>query len=97
MPEKMGRLSDFGNMAEAHTLVSLADLENEELTVNSFVLSRGEHGTYATIKLTRESGEVATVRTASAFVLAALREAKAKNALPVAAKFVLHGKTWLVE
>lgn len=97
MTEKVARLSDYGNMAEAHTLVTLADLENEEVTVISFTLARGEHGTYATIKVTRSAGDVATVRTASAFILAALRDAKAKNALPVYARFVMHGKTWLVE
>jgi len=97
MAEKTFRLADFGNMAEAHSLVTMADLENEEVTINSFTLARGEHGTFVTMKILRETGEIVTVRTASAFIIASLREAKAKSALPVKATFIMHGKTWLCE
>ena len=97
MAEKVARLADFGNMAEAKTLVTMADLENEDILINSFTQARGEHGSYVTMKITRAEGDIATVRTASAYIIQALREAKAKNAFPVAATFTLHGKTWLVE
>jgi hypothetical protein len=97
MAEKKARLADFGNMAEAKSLVTMADLENEEVEIMSFTLARGEHGNFATLKVTRASGEIVTVRTASAYILAALKEAKIKNAFPVAAVFTQHGKTWLVD
>lgn len=97
MADKIARLSDFGNMAEAKTIVTIAEIENEDVTVQSFVISRGEHGNYARMKITRASGEVVSVNTASSFIVAALKEAKAKAAFPLAATFILHGKTWLVD
>jgi hypothetical protein len=97
MPEKPTRLADYGNMAEGKTLVVMADLEGEDVIIQSFTQARGEHGNFVTMKLTRADGEIATVRTASAYIVQALREAKAKNAFPVAATFTLHGKTWLVD
>lgn len=97
MAEKPTRLSDFGGMAEAKTIISMADIAGEEVTVTAFTLKKGEHGPYMQMKITKADGEVITVNTASTFIMAALREAKAKNALPVPANFFQHGKTWLVE
>jgi hypothetical protein len=91
------RLASFGNMAEARSLVTMADLENEEVTIQSFTLARGEHGSFCTMKVLRAGGDIVTVRTASAAILQALKEAKIKNAFPVLATFTQHGKTWLVD
>ncbi len=93
----MAKLADFGNMAEAKTLTSMSDIADEPVSVLGFTLARGEHGVYVTMKIKRSNAEVCTVRTASAAIIQALKEVKAKNAFPVEATFVLHGKTWLCE
>ena len=97
MSEKTVRLADFGGMAEAKTIVPMADIAGEEVIVQSFTVKKGEHGQYLQMKITRADGDIITVNTASTFIMAALKEAKAKNALPVPANFFQHGKTWLVE
>lgn len=93
----MTRLSEYGTQGLRQPAERLEDIQGQEVTVLDFRLASGQFGEYAFVDVVDELGNEHTVITGSFYVLDALKDAKAKNALPCQAKFVKSGRAWTIE
>ena len=93
----MGRLTDYLPITASQQALRLDDILGQEVTVVDFRLATGSYGEYAFVDVGVPDRGTVSVMTGAAFVISALKAAKAANALPIPAKFVKRGRTWIVE
>jgi len=91
------RLAQYGTIDRNAIAERLDDIADREVTILGFRVAEGDFGEYAFVDITDESGEKHTVMTGASFVLDALKDAQAKKAFPLNARFTKKGRTWVFE
>ncbi len=92
-----GRLSSFGDIQTQSDILTIDQVEGEDLTIKSYVTAKGSFGYYAIMHVTRADGSEASVSTGAKLIMTALKEAKDAGAFPVEAQFVKRNKTWIAK
>lgn len=91
------RLSDFGDIQAKSDILTIDQVEGEDLTIDSYVTAKGSFGLYAIMHVTRADGSKVSVSTGASLIMKALKEAKDVNAFPIQAQFARRNKTWIAK
>jgi len=93
----MARLADYLPATASQQALRLDDIVDKEVTVIDFRLATGSYGEYAFVDVAIPGKGTVPVITGATFVISALKAAKEANVLPIPAKFVKRGRTWIVK
>jgi hypothetical protein len=93
----MARLKDYSSFDDSTEVVSLEDIEEREVTIQSVQFVEGSYGKYCFMNVLLPEGNEVRVMTGGRFIIEALEKAQAEGAFPVDATFVKKGRAWLFE
>lgn len=93
----MPRLAEYGLRDRDAVTLRLEDIVGLEVKIMGADFREGNWGDFAVMDVMNPDSEVVTVVTGAIFVIDALKDATAKKAFPLDARFMKRGRTWIFE
>jgi len=93
----MARLGDYGLKDRESEALRIDDIEGQEVIIQGVDVLEGQYGDFCIMSVVVEGGEIVKVMSGGMFVVDALKDAIAKEAFPVEAKFYKRGRAWIFD
>ena len=95
--KQMARLAEYGTPISDLPVISLDDVQGQELHLTEAHLVNGKYGEYVFITANNDEGEVFQIMTGGNFVVEAIKKVIDAKAFPVDVTFIKKGRAWLFQ